>query len=113
MTPEYMRGRQTYEDEIEDAIIKKKPYYMQPLIRGQTRGRTGWFKKKVANTEEITGKFKCITVIETPDSEPKEVFEKFKEFLTPVSLVARVYILKAKSLTPMDDKNSDPYLFLK
>ena len=35
MTPEYLRGRETYEDELEDAIIKKKPYYKQNVLHGQ------------------------------------------------------------------------------
>ena len=69
MTPEYMRGRETYEDELEDSVIKKKPYYSQEMLRGQSRGRAGWFKKKVSNTIEITGIFKCIPVIQTPDED--------------------------------------------
>lgn len=69
MTPEYMRGRETYEDELEDSVIKKKPYYSQEMLIGQCRGRTGWFKKKVSNTQEVTGLFKCIPVILTPDQD--------------------------------------------
>lgn len=58
MTPEYLRGRETYEDELEDRVITKKPYYKQNVLRGQTRGVKGWFFKKVANTQEIAGVFK-------------------------------------------------------
>jgi hypothetical protein len=58
MVPEYLRGRDTYEDELEDAIITKKPYYKQNVLRGQTRGLKGWFFKKVANTQESVGIFK-------------------------------------------------------
>jgi len=27
MIPEYLRGRETYEDELEDVIITKKPFF--------------------------------------------------------------------------------------
>lgn len=112
MTPLYMRGRSTYEDELEDAIIRKKPYYFQNITRGQSRGMTGWFKKKVVNTEETTGIFKCIPLVETPDHDPKELYNQYKSFLTSTDLVCRLYILKAKSLTPMDNRTSDPYLMI-
>lgn len=113
MTPEYLRGRDTYEDELEDAVITKKPYYKQNVLRGQCRGQKGWFFKKVANTQEVTGLFKCVSILQTPDTQPEALYKKYKNFLEPTSIVCRVYILKGKSLTPNDDKNSDPYLFIK
>ena len=113
MTPEYMRGRETYENELEDALIRNKPYYSQTIVKGQSRGKTGWFKKKVTNTEQVTGIFKWITVVETPDHDTTALYEEYKRFLTPVEQVWRIYILKAKSLTPMDKINSDPYLYIR
>lgn len=108
-----MINRDRYEDELEDELITKKPYYKQNVLRGQTRGMKGWFFKKVANTQEICGLFKCITEIQTPDYDEKVFREKYKLFLEPTSLVCRLYILKAKSLTPNDNKDSDPYLYIK
>jgi hypothetical protein len=113
MIPEYLRGRKTIEDELEDILIVKKPYYKRNILKGQTRGKQGWFFKKVVNTETISGVFKCINVIQMPDDDPKILYEEYKKYLTPHSLVCRVYILKGKSLTPNDSKNSDPYLLIK
>ena len=28
MTPGYMQGREIYENELEDLVVKKKPYYL-------------------------------------------------------------------------------------
>jgi hypothetical protein len=113
MVPEYLRGRKTVEDELEDLLIVKKPFYKRNILKGQTRGLQGWFFKKVVNTETISGVFKCINVIQMPDDDPKDLFREYKQFLEPHYLVCRVYILKGKSLTPNDSKNSDPYLLIK
>lgn len=48
-----------------------------------------------------------------PDDDPEDLYKDYKQFLEPTNLVCRVYILKGKSLTPNDTKNSDPYLFIK
>lgn len=113
MVPEYLRGRDTYEDELEDRLIIKKPFYRVNILNGQTRGVKGWFFKKVVNTQSITGIFKCINLIQMPDDDPEDLYRDYKQFLEPTNLVCRVYILKGKSLTPNDTKNSDPYLYIK
>jgi Ca2+-dependent lipid-binding protein len=38
---------------------------------------------------------------------------EIKQYITPVNMVARLYILKGKSLTPKDATTSDPYLVIK
>ena len=43
----------------------------------------------------------------------KDLLKKFEEFIKPISQVCRLYILKEKSLTPIDATNSDPYLYIK
>lgn len=83
-------------------------------MRGQTRGKTGWFFSSVANTEEVTGIFKCIVKAQTENYDKKEFYEKYKKYLIQNKLIWRIYILKAKSLTPNDyGGTSDPYLVLK
>ena len=104
MVPEYLRERERYEDELEDVVIINKPFFKRNILRGQTRGTKGWFFKKVANTQEVSGVFKCISLIQMPDDDPEDLYRDYKQFLEPTNLVCRVYILKAKSLTPMDDK---------
>jgi hypothetical protein len=113
MIPEYLRGRKTIEDELEDILIVKKPFFKRNILKGQTRGKQGWFFKKVVNTETISGVFKCINIIQMPDDDPEDLYREYKQYLAPHSLVCRVYILKGKSLTPNDSKNSDPYLLIK
>ena len=73
----------------------------------------GWLFKKVVNTQKIAGVFKCLSTIQMPDDDPEDVYRDFKQFLQPSNLVCRLYVLKGKSLTPNDNKNSDPYLFIK
>jgi len=82
-------------------------------LKGQSRGMKGWFFKKVANTQEVTGVFKCIPTIQMPDESQEDLYKEYKNFLVPANLVCRVYVLKWKSLTPKDQKNSDPYLYIK
>ena len=82
-------------------------------MRGQTRGKSGWFFSSVANTEEVTALFKCICKAQPENYDQKIMYEKFKRYLVTDYLVWRVYILKCKSLTPNDAVNSDPYLVLK
>ncbi|CAI2384461.1 unnamed protein product [Moneuplotes crassus] len=113
LLPDYLVDRDIYEDELEEAIIKKKPFNRSNILSGQTRGQKGWFFKKVVNTQSVSGVLKGIPVIQMPDDDPQELYNKYKRFLVPTNLVCRVYILKGKSLTPKDSRNSDPYIIIK
>jgi len=42
-----------------------------------------------------------------------EVAKNLQKFLLPKKVVARLYVLKGKALTPKDGNNSDPYLIVK
>ena len=63
-------------------------------MKGQSRGMKGWFFKKVANTQEVTGVFKCIPTIQMPDESQEDLYKEYKNFLVPANLVCRVYVLK-------------------
>ena len=82
-TPLWLRGGDTIEDELEDALIKKLPFQVHPFKRGQTRGKASFFSKKVASTVEITGKYKNILKLKGKHMANKGIMEKYGKFLTP------------------------------
>lgn len=59
--------------------------------------------------------FKSVIKLKELGSEKAlKVAEKLLKFITPRTLKVRLYVLRARSLTPMDiDGKSDPYLWLR
>lgn len=60
--PEWLEGRDTVEDELEDTL-EKPPFDTWKILRGQTRGKASMFAKTVQSTMTTTGKFKDIIKI--------------------------------------------------
>lgn len=110
--PEWLKGRATVEDELEDCI-EKPPFMSIDVWKGQTRGKASMFSKTVENTILRTCKFKNLVKIKNKSNLKTEVDSDIREFITPKNLVVRLYVLKGKSLTPKDINTSDPYLILK
>jgi hypothetical protein len=81
--------------------------------RGQTRGKASIFAKTVENTILKTAKFKSIIKFKNKNMLKAEADSEISEYITPKNLIARVYVLKGKSLTPKDINTSDPYIVLK
>lgn len=65
-TPEWMIGRETVEDELEDTM-GKPPFDTWKVMRGQTRGKANFFSKTVQSTQERTANFKDIIKIKDKD----------------------------------------------
>lgn len=57
--------------------------------------------------------FKDVIRIKEKHELSTEGDKEFKQYLTATKLVARLYILRGKSLTPKDSTTSDPYLVIK
>ena len=110
--PEWLVGRETVEDELEDQL-GSPPFDIWKVKRGQTRGKSSMLAKTVKNNVEITGLFKNIIKIKDKSQLKQEGDAAFKEYITPKNVIARLYVMKGKSLTPKDTNTSDPYLVIK
>jgi len=114
MTPEWLKERGRVADELEETEeMGLPPFSVNKIMRGQSRGKTGMFTKKVTSNKEQSAKYKHILKLKGPGTDASKTNKKIMQYLTPKKLVARVYILKGKELTPKDGNNSDPYLILK
>ena len=100
--PDYMKDRQTFDDELEDQI-DCRPFLQIPFFAGKDPVRTvGYFKGLIAFTDD------------KKDSDPLSELTILKEIRTPVPLYLRLYILTGTKLIPRDsDGASDPYLVIK
>jgi hypothetical protein len=112
MTPEWLKERPLIDDELEDTL-KKLPFRVNKVTRGQSRGVSGYFAKKATSNVSQTGKFKNIIKVKQAAALESSMPKSFKQFLTQQRVVARLYVLKGKSFTPKDATNSDPYLVIK
>lgn len=100
--PEYMRGRDTVDNELEDAM-DCKPFTTIPLFYGQKNASTalGQYRQ--------VGDFKGLIRV---SSNKEATFDlDLKELLKPKHVFVRVYVLRGHRLNPKDrDGTSDPYL---
>eukprot|EP00808_Paulinella_micropora_P000340 g32402.t1 len=95
---EYMKGRWTCPDELEDQMLLR-PFHTIPCFYGQD---TRFSKRRQVGT------FKgLIRLIESKDA--PEMFDS-KELLNPTSLYCRLYVLNGTVNPKDDDGFSDPYL---
>ena len=82
MTPEWMKEREVYNDELE-AKFNKLPFKVNRITRGQSRGTAGgFFAKKAKNNIAQTGKFKNIIKVKQAANLEQSMPAGFKKFLT-------------------------------
>ncbi len=100
--PDYMKGRDTFDDELEDQM-PLKPFLQIPFFSGKAPVRTvGYFKGLISFTNS------------KKDKDPNSAFKYLKEIRTPTPLYLRLYILNGTKLIPRDSGGaSDPYLVIK
>lgn len=115
ITPEWMRDRQKFTDDLEDLIQMDKYIKRFPIMRGQTRGKTSLFSTDKEQVEQIA-LMKCIFLEgkfeETPEGIEKmaKKIEKLKNLMRPMDYLARLYILSGKDIQPLNDGKPNPYI---
>ncbi|GBG24784.1 Fer-1-like protein 4 [Hondaea fermentalgiana] len=122
--PQFMKGRKTYEHELE-AVLGPTPFESFPLFRGQ-RIRKSLIGKKLKpnlrNVGTLKAAMRVLLDAESPSSlrEPNEedgVFatSMLDKMLVPRPVEVRLNVLKGFNFIPMDvgGGKSDPYLSLK
>jgi len=102
--PEYMRGRATVDNELED-VIDCKPFTLVDLYTGQ-KNAARFFGSPYTKVGTWKG---LVRVSET--KEPSDYESHVKDLLHPRSLMCRLYVLRATKLMPKDTNGkADPYL---
>lgn len=97
--PEYMRGRDVIDDELED-VVAMKPFDEVKLTTGTEKSG-----KKVRKV----GTFKGLVRLLPEKNMPGGIATR--DLLNPKEVYVRLYILRGSKLTPKDDNgSSDPYL---
>ena len=98
--PDYMKGRELYDDELED-VMPLKPFLQIPFFTGRNMRTVGYFKG-------------LISFNKSKKSGPGTNFKYLKEITKTVDLYFRLYILQGTKLIPRDiGGGSDPYLIIK
>ena len=110
--PKWKKNRERVEQELEN-ILGETPFDNWKIMRGQTRGKANLFSKTVKNSLEQTAIFKGIIKMKDKAQLTTEGDAELMKYLTPKSVVVRLYVLTGKSLTPKDVTTSDPYLVIK
>lgn len=115
ITPEWMRDREKFYDDLEDKIQMDKYIKRFPIMRGQTRGSTSLFSTDREQIEQIA-LLKCIfldgKIDESPEGKEKfaKKIEKLKTLMRPLDYIARIYVLAGKDIQPLNDGKPNPYL---
>eukprot|EP01016_Furgasonia_blochmanni_P049256 TRINITY_DN7455_c0_g1_i2.p1 TRINITY_DN7455_c0_g1~~TRINITY_DN7455_c0_g1_i2.p1 ORF type:complete len:1220 (-),score=269.58 TRINITY_DN7455_c0_g1_i2:385-4044(-) len=120
LTPEYMRDRETFPDDLEDhPMFSKKIIQTFPIKSGQTRGNQALFGGDNLNEVSEIAYVKCLFLQEKLNSDGTEITEKvgkLKKVLTKTRrFLCRLYVLKGLKITPFGSSpdNLEPYLIIK
>jgi len=96
--PAYLKGRDIVDNELEDVMVIK-PFDEVQLVTG----------KRAKDKNRQVGRFKGLVRLCDDENVPSSI--ETKDLLAPKDVFVRVYILRGKGLTPMDNGGaSDPYL---
>jgi len=100
--PDYLKGRETVDDELEDQL-SMKPFDSIEIFTGSKSA--GLFGPKFRKVGIFKGLIRLLKDPNTPPAVDHQLL------LAPKSVFVRVYVLRARGLSPMDfDGSSDPYI---
>lgn len=115
LTPEWMKGRERYKDDLEDIIKMDKYIRRFPIMSGQTRGKTNIFNTDKGEARQQVCLLKCIflegnTTTKEQEVKMKQKIDKLQKLMRPQEFIARLYVLTGRDIQPVGEGKPNSYL---